>query len=154
MKRALQATWAILIWLFVIMIPIQFYLAGHGAMEGAHAADKSIPVMNTAWDPHVGFGSLMLLVSLLALVVVLAARLPAPFIGMTTGLFAAMVVQFILPLLNDSASTRWIAALHGVNALIVTGLAIGLAMRSRPYLPFVSGNVPAEEQTLAGTPSS
>ena len=49
------------------MIPIQFYLAGHGAMEGADAADKGIIPMKSGWDPHVAFGTLMLLVALLIL---------------------------------------------------------------------------------------
>ena len=60
-----------------------------------------------------------------------------------------MVIQFLLPNLNDSASTRWIAALHGVNALVVTGLAIMLAMRSRPYLPIVGSGEAAPESVAA-----
>lgn len=136
MTNALRSIWALLILLFVVAIPVQFYLAGHGAMEGAHAADKSITVMKTAWDPHTSLGTLMLLLSLLILLVALAARVPRPVLGITAGLFVSMVVQFVLPLLNDSASTRWIAALHGVTALIVTGLALRLLMSAWQYLPF------------------
>jgi hypothetical protein len=147
--RILRGIWAALIWIFLLMIPIQFYLAGHGAMEGAHAADKGIAVMKTAWDPHAGFGTLMLLVSLVIVLVALAARPGSRLLGMTAGLFVFMVIQFLLPNLNDSASTRWIAALHGVNALVVTGLAIMLAMRSRPYLPFVRSGEAAPE-SVAG----
>ncbi len=135
MTNALRSIWATLIVLFIVAIPVQFYLAGHGAMEGAHAADKSIAVMKNAWDPHTALGTLMLLVSLLILLVALAARLPRPVLGHTAGLFVSMVVQFVLPLLNDSASTRWIAALHALNALLVTGLAFMLLVRARPYLP-------------------
>jgi hypothetical protein len=72
MTRTFRSTWSVLISLFLIMIPIQFYLAGHGAMEGAnvatHVGDKGIhirrTIMSTAWDPHSAFGTLMLLVSL------------------------------------------------------------------------------------------
>lgn len=135
MVNTLRSIWATLIVLFVAAIPVEFYLAGHGAMEGAHAADKSVAVMKTAWDPHISFGTLMLLVSLLILLLALAAQLPRPVLGITAGLFVSMVVQFLLPLLNDSASTRWIAALHAVNALLVTGLAFMLLVRARPYLP-------------------
>ena len=63
---------------FAIRLPMQFYLAGHAAMEGAHAADKRILVMKTAWDPHAGFRTLMLLASLLILLAAVAAR-PAGF---------------------------------------------------------------------------
>ncbi|MGI8825244.1 MAG: DUF6220 domain-containing protein [Chloroflexota bacterium] len=135
MTNALRSIWATLIVLFVVAIPVQFYLAGHGAMEGAHAADKSIAVMKTAWDPHSAIGTLMLLVSILILLVALSARLPRPVLGITAGLFVSMVVQFVLPLLNDSASTRWIAALHAVNALVVTGLTFMLMVRAWQYLP-------------------
>ncbi len=135
MTNALRSIWATLIVLFVVAIPVEFYLAGHGAMEQAHAADKSATIMKTAWDPHIGLGMLMLLVSLLILLVALAARLPRPVLGITAGLFVSMVVQYALPLLNDSASTRWIAALHALNALIVTGLAFMLLMRARAFLP-------------------
>ncbi len=132
----LRTVWAALIWLFVIMIPVQFYLAGHGAMEGAHAADKAIAPMKTGWDPHMAFGTLMLLVSLLILLAALASRPPGRLLGMSIGLFGLMVIQLLLPGFNDAASTRWIAALHGVNALLLTGLAIGLLIRTRPYWPF------------------
>ena len=86
MTRILRGIWAVLIWIFLLMIPIQFYLAGHGAMEGAHAADKGIAVMKTAWDPHAGFGTLMLLVSLVIVLVALAARPGSWLLGMTAGL--------------------------------------------------------------------
>src|SRR5207248_4631729 len=106
--------WAVLILIFVVMIPIQFYLAGHGAMEGAHAADKGIGVMKTAWDPHSAFGSLMALVSLLILVAGLAARLARRLLILTIALFVFMIIQLVLPGFNDSVSTRWISALHAV----------------------------------------
>ncbi|HZT96461.1 MAG TPA: DUF6220 domain-containing protein [Chloroflexota bacterium] len=136
MLRAFRVVWASLIWLFVIMVPIQFYLAGHGAMEGAHAADKKITPMKTGWDPHIAFGTIMVLVALLVLLAALASRPTRRLLGMSAGLFVFMIIQFVLPFFNDSAGTRWIAALHGVNALIVTGLAIGLLIRTRPYWPF------------------
>jgi Family of unknown function (DUF6220) len=133
--RVLRSIWAILVWLFVALLPIQFYLAGHGAMEGAHAADKNIHVMSTAWDPHSALGTIMGLLAILILILGLASRLPRPIPGHTGGLFVAMLVQFILPFFNDSASTRWIAALHGLNALVVTGAAVTLALRARPWIP-------------------
>jgi hypothetical protein len=140
--NVLRSIWASLIWIFIILIPVQFYLAGHGAMEGAHAADKAsesppvfIHVMPTAWDPHVAVGTIMALIVLLSLILALAARLPRNLIVFNVWFFVVMLIQYILPFFNDSAGTRPIAALHVVNALVVTGMAIGLGIRARQYLP-------------------
>jgi hypothetical protein len=148
MTRVFRPIWAVLIALFVVLIPIQFYLAGHGAMEGAHAADKNILPMTSAWDPHTALGTIMLLVSLLILLAALGASLERRLLGMSAGLFVFMVIQFLLPLLNDSAAGRAVAALHAVNALVVTGIAIGLLMRVRRiYMP-VGRRVEAERSQV------
>jgi hypothetical protein len=139
--NVLRSIWASLIWIFIILVPVQFYLAGHGAMEGAHAADKAsdtppvFSVMPTAWDPHIAVGTIMALIVLLSLIIALAARLPRNLLWFNFWFFIVMLIQYILPFFNDSASTRPIAALHVVNALIVTGMAIGLGIRARQYLP-------------------
>jgi hypothetical protein len=160
MTRAFRSIWSVLISLFLIMIPIQFYLAGHGAMEGAnvatHVGDKGIhitrTIMSTAWDPHSAFGTLMLLVSLLILLVALGARLPRRLLGMTAGLFVLMVIQaIVLGAFNDSSSTRWIAAIHPVNALVIIGLAIALMVRGREYLPIARFRPAVGEPVAAGS---
>jgi hypothetical protein len=133
MTEVLRSIWAVLIWLFLVMIPIQFYLAGHGAFE-FHT--HSLTGREDAWGPHAAFGTIMALVTLLALVFALAGRLPRRILMFSGALFVFMIIQLILAGFGDSSSTRWIAALHPVNALIVTGLGIMLAMRARPFLPF------------------
>jgi hypothetical protein len=151
MARVLRSIWASLIWLFVILIPIQFYLAGHGAMEGGHSTDQAsktppvLTVMPNAWDPHMAVGTIMSLIALLILIVGIAAQLPRRLLGFTAVFFVFMLIQFILPFFNDSASTRPIAALHVLNALIVTGIAIGLGIRARPYLPIARFRVESRE---------
>jgi cytochrome b561 len=120
------------------MIPIQFYLAGHGAMEAAYSVEKPAPLMKTAWDPHVAFGTIMALIAILILLTGLAARPTRQLTWMSIGLFLAMLVQFILPFFAETSPGRAIAALHAVNALVVTGLAIMLVIRARAYLPFTS----------------
>jgi hypothetical protein len=140
MTRTFRSVWASLIWLFVILIPIQFHGAGHGAMEGANAANNATPgkgfvVMTDAWAWHFLVGNLLALVSILILITALVGQPPRPLLGLTTAVFVDMVIQYVLPFFNDSASGRPIAALHPVNALILTSLAIMLAIRSRPYVP-------------------
>jgi Family of unknown function (DUF6220) len=134
MTRVLRFIWALLVWLFLLLIPVQFYLAGHGAFE---YQSTSASARSDAWGAHTGLGDLMLLISLIALLVALAGRLPRRTLISSGLLFVFMVIQFLLALsFGDNTSTRWIAALHPVNGLIVTGLIIMLAMRARQYLPF------------------
>jgi|SRR5579875_3640679 len=147
--RAIRAFWALLAWLFLLAIPVQFYLAGHGAMEGAHAADDGTRVMSTAWDPHALLGTGLALLSILIVLMALAGRVPRRLLGASALLLVFMVIQFFLPFANDSAGTRPIAALHAVNALVVTGLAVSLALRSRQYLPFARGETEEQRRDAA-----
>jgi|SRR5579884_836997 len=144
--RVLRSIWALLVWLFLLAIPVQFYLAGQGAMAGAHAADNGTKVASSTWDPHAMLGTLMGLLAILILLAALGGRVPRRLTVMSLLLLVFMVIQFLLPAFNDSGSTRAIAALHPVNALIVTGLAVGLAIRSRVYLPFGRGQEVVEER--------
>jgi Family of unknown function (DUF6220) len=126
-----RSAWAILVWLVLVMLPIQFYLAGYGAFSFRHGTAKTY---DSDWGPHMAFGSIIGLVILLTLISGLASRLPRQLTGMTVGLFVLFIVQFALGLAGDSAPV--IAALHPVNALLITGLTMSLALRARPYLPF------------------
>jgi len=58
-----------------------------------------------------------------------------------------MILQYVLARLGDSVSTRFIAALHPLNALAITGLTIGLVILSRPYLPIARFRPAATENT-------
>lgn len=132
MTRVFRSIWASLVWLVLLMFPIQFYLAGHGAFA-FHLA--SATGREDAWGAHALFGSLIGLLILLALLCGLAANLPRRLLGLTGLFFLLMLVQTFLAGLGDDASTRWIAALHPANGLILTGVGLLLAVRARPYLP-------------------
>jgi hypothetical protein len=137
MTRVFRPIWAVLIWLVVLMIPVQFYLAGRGAFAFHQAAASA---RDDAWAAHAIFGTLMGLVVLLALLAGLAARLPRRLLGLTGVLFVLMLVQMVLAGFGDDSSTRWLAAAHPANALLLTGVAVMLAARSRVYLPrFLGG---------------
>jgi hypothetical protein len=147
MTRIFRPTWAILTWLVVLMIPVQFYLAGQGAFAFHEATASS---RDDAWAAHAAFGSLIGLVVILVLLTGLAARLPRRLLGMTGLLFVLMLVQVALAGFGDSASTRWLASVHPVNALLVTGVAVSLAIRGRAYLPRALGGKAAEPETQSG----
>lgn len=152
MTRVLQSIWALLTWLVVLMIPVQFYLAGQGAFAFHDAAAAA---RDDAWGAHALFGTLIGVVVLLALLFGLAARLPRRLLGLTGLLFVLMLVQMVLAGFGDSSSTRWLAAVHPVNALILTGVAIMLVIRSRAYLPqALGGTAPADRlsETITGDP--
>lgn len=128
-----RSIWAGLIWLIVLMIPVQFYLAGRGAFA-FHLG--SAGGREDAWAAHAVFGSLIGTVVLLATLSGAVAKLPRPLLGMTGLLFVLMLVQVILAGFGDDSSTRWVAALHPVNGLMLTVVALVLAVRARAHLPF------------------
>jgi Family of unknown function (DUF6220) len=90
---------------------------------------------DSAWDPHRTLDDILVLISLLQLLLALAARLPRPLLLRAGALFVLMIVQYTLAQLGDSTSTLWIAALHPVNALAITGIAIGIVIEGRAHLP-------------------
>jgi cell division protein FtsW (lipid II flippase) len=151
MTRIFRPVWAILTWLVVLMIPVQFYLAGRGAFAFHQAAASA---REDAWAAHAIFGTLIGLVVLLALLTGLAARLPRRVLGLTGLLFVLMLVQMVLAGFGDNASTRWLAAAHPMNALFLTGTAIALVVRSRTYLPGFLGGRDHERQTRPVPPAA
>ena len=123
--------WSTLVWVVLVMLPIQFYLAGYGAFSFTHGTTTT---RNNDWGAHTLFGLLIGLVVILVLISGLLSRLPRQLTGMTVALFVLMVVQVLLGAVGDSAAV--LAALHPVIALLITGLTMSLALRSRRYLPF------------------
>ncbi len=105
-------TWLSIV--FVAALAAQFFLAGAGAF-------------GAGWDAHVAFGIILVLGSLLLVVVAGFAR---RLLLLAIVLFVLMVAQMVLAQAGADASA-WVAALHGLNALVVFGLATMIAVRSR-----------------------
>jgi Family of unknown function (DUF6220) len=146
MIKVFRAIWAGLIWLIVLLIPIQFYLAGRGAFAFRLGSATG---REDAWTAHAIFGSLIGVVVLLAMVSGAVAKLPRSLLGMTALLFVLMLIQVTLAGFGDDASARWIAALHPVNGLILGVVALSLAVRARAYLPL--RRLPAAGANAIGT---
>lgn len=114
------AAYRVLAALFVVGVVVQFFLAGVGAFGALH--EKA----GDAFGPHAANGSLLSVLSLLMLVVVAVARPGRGLARLSVWLVAAMVVQNLLASVGDNH--RWVGALHPVNGLVVTALAVRIAV--------------------------
>jgi hypothetical protein len=116
-----------LVALFLVGIPVQFYLAGRGVFG---ASD---------YEAHKSVGDLMHAVTILALIVTffgadMRNRLD---IGLAIALFVLMTIQAIIP----SFEHPNVGALHPLNALLLIGVASRLVMRDRaPAQPAQASN--------------
>jgi uncharacterized membrane protein YhaH (DUF805 family) len=106
-----------LVALFLIGIPIQFYLAGRGVFGASN------------YDAHKSVGDALHGVTVLALVVTFfgADMRNGRDIGLGVGLFVLMTIQAIIP----SFEHPEVGAMHPLNALLLLGLAVHLLMRDR-----------------------
>jgi hypothetical protein len=107
--------WLVLV--FLVGIPVQFYLAGRGAFGASN------------YDAHKSVGDLLHLVTVLAFLATFfgADMRNGRDIGLGFGLFALMTIQAIIP----SFKHPEIGALHPLNAILLLGLAVHLLMRDR-----------------------
>jgi hypothetical protein len=104
--------------LFLIGIPVQFYLAGRGVFGVS------------SYDAHKTGGGIMHIISFLVFLVSFfgADLRNGRDIGMGFGLFALTTLQAILGDFKHPDA----GAFHPVNALLLLGLAVHLLMRDRP----------------------
>ena len=106
-----------LVALFLIGIPVQFYLAGRGVFGASN------------YDAHKSVGDAMHGITVLVFIVsFFGADMRNPRdLGMAFGLLVLMTIQAIIP----SFKHPEVGALHPLNALLLLGLAIHLLMRDR-----------------------
>ncbi len=108
-------------WLFAAGVLLQGYLAGQALRELGGNGD---------FEAHRSIGySLMGILALVVLVAALVGRMPRRHVGLSVLLFVLYVVQTSLPAARDSSPA--IAALHPVNAMVLLGVAIAIAVRGR-----------------------
>jgi uncharacterized membrane protein YhaH (DUF805 family) len=109
-----------LVALFLIGIPVQFYLAGRGVFGAG------------TYDAHKGVGDAMHMVTVLALVVTFfgADMRNQRDVALAVGLAVLMTIQAIIPSFDHPN----IGALHPLNAILLLGLAVHLVMRDRAAL--------------------
>jgi uncharacterized protein DUF6220 len=124
--RAIYRYWISLVALAVV---VQIGLAGYGAFYAAskvHDASINEDVFEDGWGLHIGFGYLVFLATVLAVILALLARPGKRVVLMTVGLLALVMVQIVLAWIGGEAPP--VGALHPINAFIILGLAGTLAV--------------------------
>jgi hypothetical protein len=127
--RAIFRYW---LWLLLALVVLQIAFAGLGAFdvaekvasEGASVDEESV---DDSWGLHIGFGYLILLGSLIAFVLALAARVGRQRVLHTLGIFGLVIVQILLAWFGSEVPI--IGALHPLNAFLILGAVATLAMR-------------------------
>ncbi len=119
MRQFMRQTYAVFTWMFFAAVIVQFFLAGLGVF-----------VSPEDFGIHAIFGSIILLVGILALLVSFAAGLPRRTIGLTALLPLLVIVQVALVEIGR-VTTPVLAAFHVINALVIFSLSGYVALQAR-----------------------
>ncbi|WP_156925870.1 DUF6220 domain-containing protein [Glycomyces arizonensis] len=107
------------IWMMLvqILIGIQFFLAGYGAMGTGDTRD--------AFALHIMNGYLIGTVSLLAILFAALSRAGGKLVGMTAGVVGLVALQSVIAAVSVGGTTagQLVFGLHAINALMILGLA-------------------------------
>lgn len=118
--------------LLVLAVVAQFFLAASGAFSTAPNEES--------FQPHRALGYPIFLLAVLMTIVAALARMPGRLIGMTALVAGLIVVQVVIAVLakafNDTGDTSTTAGqivfgLHGINGLVIMGLAGNITRRAR-----------------------
>lgn len=135
MNRALARVHYFLAGLILLAVVTQFFLAGLGVFGGTTSklpSDSHKFAEVSTLDPHRALGSIIIPAALLLLLAALVARLPSRDAALAGGLFLLTILQAILAGLGADTAAVF-GALHGLNALLVLGLAAHVFLRARAY---------------------
>ena len=110
----------VLAWAYVAALAVQVFFAGMYVFAGAHNIEL-----------HRNMAHVIGLLTFLLLAAVFVGRVPEK--RLTFGVLGLLVVQGMLVHLNQWFGFEMIAALHPVNALVLTYASLTLARRSNAY---------------------
>jgi heme A synthase len=132
--------------LFVAIV-VQVGLAGYGAFDAVHKADKasvSKKAIEDGFNSHAALGAVILVVMLALLLLALVGHLGKENVRMTGGIVLLGVLQYILGVASTSAPL--LGVLHTVNALALYAASALLAHRAwtkgRPRASGASASTP------------
>lgn len=118
--------------LLVAAVIFQIGLAGYGAFFVAGKEEDpgdfvTHKQFEDGWDFHAGFGYIVVLGGLIALVLALIARLGRPRVLLALGVALLFVVQVVLAWIGSEVAV--VGALHPINAMVLAGLTGAIAAR-------------------------
>ena len=110
-------------------VVVQIGFAGYGAFYSANKLADNTTIneetFDDGWGLHLGFGYLIFLVALIALILALLARPGKRTVLMTVGALVLVIVQIVLAWIGEEVPA--VGALHPINAFIILGLVGTLA---------------------------
>lgn len=100
-----------------ILIGLQFFLAGYGAI-GTGSPDESFSL-------HIMNGRLIAVIALLGILFAALSRAGGKLVGMAAGVLGLVVLQSLIALVSVAGTTpgQIIFGFHAINALMIMGLA-------------------------------
>jgi hypothetical protein len=118
-RAGAHAAWRYLIPLFVIVVIVQFFLAGVGVFNPSESSEP--------YDPHSAVGFLGAGIgSFVLMILALIAWRDRVIIGGSVALF--LLANFVQPALAEFNS--WAGPFHPINGLIILGLSLWLMRRA------------------------
>jgi hypothetical protein len=122
MVKATRVIYLIAVWLFLVGVLLQVFLAG-----------MVVVASKLDWESHIGLGHMLALPLLIMLISMYIARLPVEIKKYTWILFAVYIIQAdVVIFLRAQAPV--VAALHPVLALVDFYLAATLAWRTWHFI--------------------
>jgi hypothetical protein len=110
-------------WLVPLAIVVQVAFAGFGAFDIANKVEDGTvdeDSFQDSWDPHAGFGYLVVLTGLILLVIALIARPGRRRVWRAAIIAGLLVVQVVLAWIGEGVPA--LGFLHPVNALVLFAL--------------------------------
>lgn len=123
MTRWARVAYVALVWLFLVGLVVQVFLAGVGIFS-PDARDFAL---------HVQLGWYLHLVPVLVLIAAAIGRVGRPTMWWVAALVITTLIQPFLPALRETSVA--LAALHPVNAMVMFAITARLAWTSAALLP-------------------
>jgi hypothetical protein len=139
--------------ILAVAVLVQIAFAGYGAFyatEKVHDASIDESTFEDGFGLHTGFGYLILLGVLLAVIIALLARPGKRTVLLTVGALGLMIVQVLLAWTGGTIPA--VGALHPVNALLIAGLLGSLAAQEW-RMTRMGGGMSARPEPPPATPA-
>ena len=125
-RRAVDVAYGYLAAFFVLGVLVQVYLAGIGifGINSGKVADA------TSLDPHRAWGTVLMVLSLILLILALIAWVSRATVIWTVVLALLVIVaQTALAAAGDNS--KWIGGLHALDGMVILLLSLWLAITAR-----------------------